>query len=558
MKPFLLLFSLVGLLAGCQPEPVSLAVTDVSLGEPGSYEQVTGVRRQDWQGYLRALPAQWTKGPSRPWSTPALAKPPQQWRLYSDSLVRFAFPAEMTVTAKPYQDEDGTCSVNYCIRSEDAIFTIGVYRGRKAPDSGCFCGMTEYSPTRLWKGMVWEFRILDHGSIQRAVGHNGSRSCETGPMTHSRMRRSTYNQILLSIQLAGAPETMTSVLAHPSLENMDWLAPGMTPEEIVALLGPPTQLLPSEIRYIVNNPVRPTQEYCVLPLHGGRLAGNPKQWELRTAGPMPKQGTLGRFWWNYSQYPSDFVEAQEEEEELGGLFGPMAGPTFELNPSIAHAPSIALFEQMNADLAALIKTHPMDSEEVGRITDAIKFSRYLTPGPWMAQAIDDPNNTLENEEWYDSTPLPAMEQKDVDDMRKRMHLARTATIKDRSDAKEGEEEYGVQEYFQVMNPATRSFAELVIEALNHPHQAVILQGLTNARQAPYKQVTDACMVLLFHPCPEIRDASARLLPNTPRVQLLWMQSKEAANDAGRLKSAEGTMRKLQKQDAEKKAKTPSR
>ena len=135
-----------------------------------------------------------------------------------------------------------------------------------------------------------------------------------------------------------------------------------------------------------------------------------------------------------------------------------------------------------------------------------------------------------------------------------MRLARTATIKDRADTSEGEQKYEVWDHFQRMNPNTRSFAELVIEALNHPHQAVILPGLMNARLAPAKPVIEACMVLVFHPCPEIRESAARLLPDTPRAQLLLKQSKEAAKDAGALKSLEDIMRKLRQQAAEKKKK----
>ena len=361
----------------------------------------------------------------------------------------------------------------------------------------------------------------------------------------------------VSLGEPGSPATMTSVQSHPSLENMDRLAHGMTPEEIIALLGPPTQLLPTTIRYVVNHPGRPKQEYYVLPLYGGRLAGNARQWKLHTTEPLPKQGTLERFWWNYGQSLFDFVDAQDEKEELYQLWCPMSCPNFEPNPTIAHTPTIMFFDRMNADLAAMTKTNPMDTEEVARLTKAVTSSRHLASGLSPTQMGANQDNPSDNKEERSYAPLLAEEQKDVDDLRKQMRLARAATIKDRADTKEGELEYEIWNHFQRMNPNTRSFAELVIEALNHPHQAVILPGLMNARLAPAKPVIEACMVLVFHPCPEIRAAAARMLPRTPRAQLLRKQSKEAANDASALQSLENIMRKIQQQDTEKKKKARS-
>jgi len=450
-----------------------------------------------------------------------------KWVRHEDELVSFLVPDDPRVRLEIRKPEDGISVEGDPLRSSGSSFfrcyrltfrgkTYGLLlldRQATFDDNICFCGHVAYEKYLQHHDALYRFSLLEDGKIKKIQILGEGLRLVVFEWTHVPIHQEVYEQIALSVRWRQPPRDLRALTAkiQQTYGKTGFLERGMDRGAVVAMLGPPTSEDRDLLRYVSRRSYEEPPGSVIeevtwnIPLKDGRFLGLCPDWQKTRRLPPERnsvQWVLARL--DGRQGDSDSVTLARDDE-----LPPLLARVVELLPTVRE-------EDYWWMLCRAVVLLAQSDVKDPRVPQIIK-KRYLDP---QLPAADASEALRE----YDSEGSQELFAKRI---RLEMLLARKPeAMKDQADYADGWS--SLEALFGYLRPEHPEREALILEAMDHPHAGVRMDGYKYCADLPDSTERPRLRKGLGDASAQIRMYSAGALTE------MWASDAENAEDLARL------------------------
>jgi hypothetical protein len=432
-----------------------------------------------------------------------------KWKQHEDEFLRFSFPDDPRVGLEikspgdviPVEGEplrSGDVSFFRCYRltfKNETYCLLLLDRSGDFDNSICFCGHVAFEKYLEHGGAWCRFSLLENGQVKRIQILGDGLRLVLFEWTHLPIHQEVYSAIGLGVRMRKPVPDLSAMRKRieRSYGKTGFLEKGMSRDEVIALLGPPTSEDARKLRYVSrlshdDPPGSQLEEVTYrIPLTKGVFLGLSPHWSQRRGlPPEPNSvqwvlGRLGDQWWQGE--PLDLADDRELRPLLDRVVGwlPKAG---ERHWGMLCRAAALLAQRGVKDSAVL----------------SIIRQRYLDPELSAGEASDALRE-------YDPEGSPSLLAKRI---QVEMALARRPqTLKEREDL--CLDTHVLEDLFRYLPKDFSQRETLILEAMDHPHAAIRMVGYGCEGDLPESVARQRLRKGLGDSCAQIRVSAAQAL-----------------------------------------------